>query len=54
MNWEIPIASRLENSGREILFISGSNWNGKMLGTSAAFFSFSIAFMVGNGASTVV
>ncbi len=54
MNCETPIASLLVNSTRDICLSSGSNLNGGTDGTRSAFFSFSIAFMVGNGASTMV
>ena len=50
---ETPIASLLVNSSaRDLACSSGSNENGSTAGMRSAFFSVSIAFMVGNGAST--
>ena len=54
MNCETPIASLLVNSTRDACCSLGLNENGSTAGMRSAFFSSSIAFMVGNGASTMV
>ena len=55
MNCETPMASLLVNSGRAIcLQLRVEVERQHRTGRRSAFFSFSIAFMVGNGASTMV
>ena len=55
MNCEMPIASLLvEQHARDLLAARDRTRTAAPPGSRSAFFSFSIAFMVGNGASTMV